>query len=40
MSNNNNHDEEYVPEFHFDKFMNDIVKREEEAKEKIKEYVD
>ena len=39
-NNNNNHDEEYIPEFHFDKFMNDIVKREEAAKEKIKEYAE
>jgi len=40
MSHNNNHDDEYVPEFTFDKFMNDIVSREETARELHKEYVE
>ena len=40
MSQNNNHDDEYIPEFTFDKFMDDIVSREDSQIEKIKEYVE
>ena len=40
MSQNNNHDEEYIPEFAFDKFMDDIVAREEDQREKMKEYAE
>jgi len=40
MSQNNNHDDEYIPEFEFDKFMNDIVAREDDQKEKMREYVE
>ncbi|MDB4337494.1 hypothetical protein OAA09_00590 [bacterium] len=40
MSNNNNHDDDYIPEFQFDKFMNDIVKREDAAREHIKDYAE
>jgi hypothetical protein len=29
-----------MQEFEFDKFMNDIVRREDEAREKIKEYAE
>ena len=37
---NKNHDEEYIPEFKFDKFMDDIVKREDAAREHTKEYAE
>jgi hypothetical protein len=40
MSDTNDYDDEYIPEFKFDKFINDIVKREEESREHIKKYVD
>tara|TARA_A100001011_G_C14193397_1_gene792366 strand:+ start:914 stop:1126 length:213 start_codon:yes stop_codon:yes gene_type:complete len=40
MSDSNNYDDEYVPEFHFDKFIDDIVKREDQSREDIKRYVD
>jgi hypothetical protein len=29
-----------MPEFEFDKFMQDIVRREEESRQKIKEYAE
>ena len=29
-----------MQDFEFDKFMNDIVRREDEAREKIKEYAE
>jgi hypothetical protein len=40
MSQNKNHDEEFIPEFAFDKFMDDIVSREDSHKEKMREYVE
>ena len=40
MSQNNNNDEPKGPEFQFDKFMDDIVTREENKREEIREYVE
>jgi len=40
MSQNNNHDDKNTPEFQFDKFMDDIVTREENQREHTREYVE
>lgn len=40
MSQNDKNGEDYIPEFQFDKFMEDIVTREESQKEKMREYVE
>lgn len=33
-------DDEYIPDFQFDKFITDIIKREDAAREHIKEYAE